>query len=229
MNNGNSRKLEGAWHLSYNWKKERGVYMKLQLALDRLPREECIRITKETAESIDIIEIGTGVIKEYGMSIVREMRTLFPEKLILADMKTCDAGKHEAHQAFEAGADITTVMAFSSDLTIKDTLKVADEMGKHIMIDLLEVHSRDRMAELKELGVKLVSLHVGKDKQTEGKFNTTLFSLVEGFDFEVAVAGGINLESLPEIAKHQPDIIIAGSSITGAESPASIAAEMKNI
>ncbi|MBY0099207.1 3-hexulose-6-phosphate synthase [Mesobacillus maritimus] len=201
--------------------------MKLQLALDRLTREECLRIAKETEESIDIIEIGTGVIKEYGMAIIREMRALFPDILILADMKTCDAGKHEARQAFEAGADITTVMAFSSDLTIKDTLQVAEEMGAQIMIDLLEVHSRDRLAELKELGVQLVSLHVGKDKQTEGKFNTALFSLVEGFDFEVAVAGGINLESLPEITTHHPDIIIAGSSITGAENPASVAAEMK--
>ena len=201
--------------------------MKLQLALDRLTREECLRIAKETEESIDIIEIGTGVIKEYGMSIIREMRALFPNKLILADMKTCDAGKHEARQAFEAGADITTVMAFSSDLTIKDTLQVAEEMGTQIMIDLLEVHSRDRLAELKELGVQLVSLHVGKDKQTEGKFNTALFSLVEGFNFEVAVAGGINLDSLPEIATHHPDIIIAGSSITGAENPASVAAEMR--
>jgi 3-hexulose-6-phosphate synthase len=203
--------------------------MKLQLALDRLSREECLRIAKETEESIDIIEIGTGVIKEYGMAIIREMRNLFPEKLILADMKTCDAGKHEARQAFEAGADVTTVMAFSSDLTIKDTLQVAEEMGKQIMIDLLEVHSSDRISELKELGVKLVSLHVGKDKQTEGKFNTALFSLVEGFDLEVAVAGGINLENLPEIAAHHPEIIIAGSSITGSDNPAKVAAEMKKL
>ncbi|WP_078431494.1 3-hexulose-6-phosphate synthase [Metabacillus halosaccharovorans] len=203
--------------------------MNLQLALDRLTKEDCIRIAKETEKSIDIIEIGTGVIKEYGMSIIREMRSLFPDKLILADMKTCDAGKHEARQAFEAGADITTVMAFSSDLTIKDTLQVAKEMGKQVMIDLLEIHSRDRIAELKELDVKLVSLHVGKDKQTEGTFDTTLFSLVEDFNFEVAVAGGINLENIREIAAHQPDIIIAGSSITGAEKPALAAAKMKGI
>ncbi|MBU7595229.1 3-hexulose-6-phosphate synthase [Metabacillus halosaccharovorans] len=203
--------------------------MNLQLALDRLTKEDCIRIAKETEKSIDIIEIGTGVIKEYGMSIIREMRSLFPDKLILADMKTCDAGKHEARQAFEAGADITTVMAFSSDLTIKDTLQVAKEMGKQIMIDLLEVHSRERIAELEELGVKLVSLHVGKDKQTEETFDTTLFSLVQGFDFEVAVAGGINLENIHVISSHQPDIIIAGSSITEAEKPALAAAKMKGI
>jgi len=204
------------------------IRLKLQLALDRLTKEECIRIAKETEESTDILEIGTGVIKEYGMSIIREMRSLFPTKVILADMKTCDAGKHESLQAFDAGADITTVMAFSSNITIKDTLDIAKETGNQIMIDLLEVHSRERLIELKELGVKLVSLHVGKDKQTEGNFNTELFSLVEGFGFEVAVAGGIKLENIPDIAVYNPDIIIAGSSITGAENPAYMAAKMKN-
>ncbi|WP_080847551.1 3-hexulose-6-phosphate synthase [Cytobacillus gottheilii] len=201
--------------------------MKLQLALDRLTKEKCMTIAKETEESIDIIEVGTGVIKEYGMSIIRELRTLFPDKMILADMKTCDAGKHEARQAFEAGADITTVMAFSSDLTIKDTLQAAREMGKQVMVDLLEVHSRARIEELKELGVKLVSLHVGKDQQTVGKFNTELFSLVSGFDFDVAVAGGIKLDNVRDIADHKPDIIIAGSSLTGAENPAAAARTMK--
>jgi 3-hexulose-6-phosphate synthase len=202
--------------------------VKLQLALDRLTKEDCIKIAKETDESIDIIEIGTGVIKEYGMAIIRDMRQLFPDKLILADMKTCDAGKHEARQAFEAGADITTVMAFSSDITIKDTLQVAKEIGKQVMIDLLEVHSRTRIEELKKLGVQLVSLHVGKDQQTEGGFNTELFSLVDGLDLKVAVAGGINLDNLSEISGHHPDIIIAGSSITGAENPAMMARKIKS-
>jgi 3-hexulose-6-phosphate synthase len=203
--------------------------VKLQLALDRLTREECIQIVKETESDIDIIEVGTGVIKEYGMAIVREMKDLFPGKQIVADMKTCDAGKHEALQAFEAGADITTVMAFSSNLTIKDTLDVANKTGNQVMIDLLEVESRERVEELKELGVNLVSLHVGKDKQHEGNFNTSLFSLIKGLEVEVTVAGGINLDTLPDIIKERPNTIIVGSAITKAENPQEVAAEMRKL
>ncbi|KKE77876.1 orotidine 5'-phosphate decarboxylase [Oceanobacillus caeni] len=203
--------------------------MKLQLALDRLTKEQCFQLVTDTKESIDIIEIGTGVIKEYGMSIVRDMREQFPDKEILADMKTCDAGKHETLQAFDAGADITTVMAFSAIPTIKDTLNVAKEMDKRIMIDLLECHSKDRIRELENIGTDLVSLHVGKDKQTEGTFNTELFTLVNGFNFEVAVAGGINLDTIPEIVKEKPDIIIVGSAITKAEDPAKVAKEMRQM
>lgn len=203
--------------------------MKLQLALDRLTWNECLHLVQETEEFIDLIEVGTGVIKEYGMSIVRELRKLYPDKKIVADMKTCDAGKHEALQAFGAGADITTVMAFSSDLTIKDTLQVAGQTGKQVMIDLLEVSSRERMEQLHELGVDLVSLHVGKDKQQKGVFNTELFSLVKGFNFQVKVAGGINLNTLPEIIKEKPDTVIVGSAITKSENPQETAAMMKEI
>ncbi|MBP2076082.1 3-hexulose-6-phosphate synthase [Oceanobacillus polygoni] len=203
--------------------------MKLQLALDRLTRHECFHLMEEVKDYIDIIEIGTGVIKEYGMAIVKEMRELFPDKLILSDMKTCDAGRHEAYQAFKAGSDMTTVMAFSSDLTIKDTLQVAEEMGAKVMVDLLEVHSKDRITDLEQLGVSLVSLHVGKDKQAEGGFTTDLFSLVKESSFEIAVAGGINLESLPEIIQEEPDIIIVGSAITAADNPKSVAGEMRRI
>lgn len=189
-----------------------------------------MKLVRETQESIEIIEIGTGVIKEYGMAIVREMREHFPEAVILADMKTCDAGKHEAKQVFEAGADITTVMAFSSDATISDTLKVASEYGKRVMIDLLEVDSKERMAQLSQLGVDLVSLHVGKDKQeTDGYFSTDLFQLTQGFEFEVAVAGGITLESLPEIVKENPEIVIVGSAITKASNPKQHAQQMKQL
>ncbi|MFC4557658.1 3-hexulose-6-phosphate synthase [Virgibacillus kekensis] len=203
--------------------------MKLQLALDRLTREECLRIVKETEQEIDLIEVGTGVIKEYGMAIVREIKKIYPNKTIVADMKTCDAGGHEAKQAFEAGADIVTVMAFSSDLTIKDTMKVAEEYRKQAMVDLLEVSSRDRMQQLENIGVNLVSLHVGKDKQQEGNFDTELFSLVKGFEFEVTVAGGINLDTLPDIIQKKPDTVIVGSAITKASNPQQIASEMKRL
>ena len=202
--------------------------MRMQLALDLLSKARCIRIAEDTKDDVDIIEIGTGVIKEYGMPIIREMRELFPEKTILADMKTCDAAKHEVKQALEAGADITTVMAFSADASIKDALQAAQESGGEIMIDLLEVQSKQRVEELASLGVKLVSLHVGKDQQSKGAFHTDLFALTEGTDLTVAVAGGINESSLPGIVAKHPDILIVGSAITGKDNPREAACKLRS-
>ena len=189
--------------------------VKLQLALDRLSYDECLKILEETSESIDWIEIGTGVIKEYGMSIVREIRENFPETTIVADMKTCDAGKYEAAQAYEAGADITTVMAFASDQTISDMLHVALAYEGRIMVDLLGVSNKNRIRQIQELGVDLVSLHFGIDMQKNGSITGDIFELVNEIQgLQVAVAGGINLESLPAILPYQPTTLIVGGGIT---------------
>jgi 3-hexulose-6-phosphate synthase len=204
--------------------------MNIQIALDRLSREQCFQILEKTNPFVDWIEIGTGVIKEYGMTIIREIREAYPDKTIVADMKTCDAGKHEAIQAFDAGADITTVMAFSSNKTITDTLDVAKGRGKKVMVDLLGISEKKRIVELRELGVTLVSLHFGKDMQEEGELSTDLFSLTRGITgLKSAVAGGINLKSLPTIIEQHPDTIIIGSAITKAEDPYEAAAAMKGV
>ncbi|GAE28575.1 D-arabino-3-hexulose 6-phosphate formaldehyde lyase [Halalkalibacter wakoensis JCM 9140] len=204
--------------------------MNIQLALDRLSREECFDVIKETERYIDWIEVGTGVIKEYGMSIIREIKEAFPNKVLVADMKTCDAGRYEAAQAFEAGADITTVMAFSADKTILDTLEVARKQGKRVMIDLLGMTDPTRLEELEQLGVDLIGLHFGKDMQLEGEIHTDLFNLVESYStFEVAIAGGINIGSLPDILEKSPNTIIVGSAISKAEDRTEVAKKMKGL
>lgn len=204
--------------------------MKIQLALDRLSKEECFRLIEETRESVDWIEIGTGVIKEYGMSIIREVKQRYPDTILVADMKTCDAGAAEAAQAFEAGADISTVMAFSADNTISDTLAVAKKYGRRMMIDLLGVDDPGRVKEIEQLGADLVSLHYGKDMQQEGAMNTDLFDLLKGTSaFEVAVAGGINIETLPALIEKSPSIVIVGSAITKVADSQKVAEQMKGV
>ena len=193
--------------------------MKIQLALDRLTKEECFSILEETADNIDWIEVGTGVIKEYGMEIIREIRHEYPHKPIVADMKTCDAGRHEAIQAFKAGADILTVMAFSHNNTIIETLEVARQYNKQIMIDLLGVQTKQRAEELQRLGVDLFCLHIGKDMQQEGALvDPSLYELVSGLEnIEFAIAGGISEKTIR--ALNGVDIAIVGSAITGSRNP----------
>ncbi|WP_059103020.1 3-hexulose-6-phosphate synthase [Shouchella shacheensis] len=203
--------------------------MKLQLALDRLTWDECLALARETEANVDIIEIGTGVIKEYGMAIVRKLSDTFPEHTILADMKICDAGEHEAKQAFDAGADIATVMAFASDATIQGTHQVAEKYGKQMMIDLLQVREREKVKQLKALGVSFVGLHIGKDQQQDHQLSSALFSLVEDLHLTTSVAGGVTLASLRGICEHSPDVVIVGSAITKADDPGGAARSMRKI
>src|SRR5699024_12219465 len=110
-----------------------------------------------------------------------------------------------------------------------EMLNVIKEMNSQVMVELIEIQTPERVKEIDSLIVELVSLHVGKDKQTEGTFHTDLFSLIQDSSVQVAVAGGINAQTLPEIKNHEPDIIIVGSAITGKESPMLAATELREI
>lgn len=205
--------------------------MRLQLALDRLTREECFSLIQETAEFVDIVEIGTGVIKEYGMAIVRDIHKQFPDKPLLADMKTCDAGRHEAYQAFGAGATFVTAMAFAADQTIKEMLLVAKELNGEVVIDLLNCSDPDRVRSLYELGARHFCLHIGKDMQSKGDTSVLAqFNLVSGLDDgTIYIAGGITLESAGRIDHRLIDVAIVGSGITAADNPRAAAKSIHSV
>ena len=85
--------------------------MKLQLALDDITLEDALSLVRTVRDYIDIIEIGTPFVIEYGMEAVRVMKKEFPEKEILADLKIMDAGDYEAEEALKAGADMPKKIA----------------------------------------------------------------------------------------------------------------------
>src|SRR5690625_4089277 len=143
-------------------------------------------------------------------------------------MKTCDTGASETTQAFEGTADITTVMTFSSDETTVDCRDVANSYNKEVMIELLRDTNPKKIVELKSIGEELLRVHVGKDMHKSGETTNFNFDIIQNKQaFKIAVAGGINVNSLPQIAPYKPDIIIVGSSITKADDKKAVASKMK--
>ena len=96
--------------------------MKLQLALDTLSLKQCLDLVEKVKDTVDIVEIGTPVLLEYGLWAVREMKGRFPDLEVLADAKIMDAGEYEASQCFEAGADYVTVLGASHDTDRKSVV-----------------------------------------------------------------------------------------------------------
>ena len=70
--------------------------MKLQLALDILDINKIDYIINETFEFVEVIEIGTPVIMKYGINAVKDIKTKYKNKTILADLKMFDGGIKEA-------------------------------------------------------------------------------------------------------------------------------------
>ena len=113
--------------------------MKLQVAIDRVSIEKAIEIIKEVEEYADIVEIGTSLIKDFGLESVRRIKKEFPNKIILADIKTVDEAEYEFEAVYSAGADIATVLGGASLETLRICKRVANKYKKDYLIDLIEV------------------------------------------------------------------------------------------
>jgi 3-hexulose-6-phosphate synthase/6-phospho-3-hexuloisomerase len=167
----------------------------------------------------DWLEAGTPLIKSEGMDIVRQLREQFPGKIIVADMKTIDTGALETEMAAKAGADVICLLAASHDSTILDAVKSARKYGVKIMIDLIGVSDIIKRAkELERLGADYLCIHVGIDEQMHGKNPRHILSLlVKQINLPIAVAGGLNSETVNDMVRIGARIIIVGGAITKAK------------
>ena len=90
----------------------------LQVALDSINLDEVFQTAELIQDYVDILEIGTILLKKEGIHIIEKMKEIFPQKLIFVDTKTVDLGRIEAQVMFEAGADMMSVCSLASDATI---------------------------------------------------------------------------------------------------------------
>jgi 3-hexulose-6-phosphate synthase len=206
--------------------------MKLQLALDLVDIPGAIELVKEVEEYIDVVEIGTPVVINEGLKAVKEVKAAFPDLTVLADLKIMDAAGYEVSQASAAGADIITILGTAEDESIKGAVEEARKQGKQILVDMIAVKDvAARAKELDELGADYICVHTGYDLQAVGKNSFedlhTIKSVVK--NAKTAIAGGIKLETLPEVIKEQPDLIIVGGGITGKEDKRATAREMQEL
>lgn len=200
--------------------------MKIQLALDRFTIPEAVHITNIVQDSIDWVEIGTSLIKEFGISSIEQLKNEFPEKVMVADVKTIDNAKYEFEMCFKAGADVATVMGVSPLVTIETCMNLASKMNKQVMIDLLNT-TEEQKRELLQYREAVFCFHVSKDEQelANQAQNGHLFNgdLSEFLTMKTAFAGGLTHESIRSLSGFNPSVAIIGSAITKAKDPAQAA------
>ena len=192
----------------------------LQVALDLLNEHRALAIAKDSVKGgADWLEAGTPLIKSEGIDVVRKLKELFPDKTLVADMKTMDTGAFETEMAAKAGADVVCILAAADDSTIIDALKSARKYGTKLMVDLIGVEDKVKRAkDLEKLGVDYLCMHVGIDEQMVGKKPVgILTSVVKNTNIPLAVAGGINSETAANVVKAGASIVIVGGAITKAK------------
>ncbi|QNS07816.1 orotidine 5'-phosphate decarboxylase / HUMPS family protein [Streptomyces xanthii] len=194
--------------------------LQLQIALDRIELERAVEITAAVAPHTDWIEVGTSLIKRFGITAVREVAAAAGPVPVLADLKTPDDASYEFTLAYEAGAASATVLGCAGDATLDAAVHVAAEHGREVVVDLMETTGERRAALAARLpsGVVLAA-HVAKDAQRAGGSPTELLGPWRR-GRRVAVAGGLTAADLPAFASGPDDVrVIVGSAVTGAVDP----------
>jgi 3-hexulose-6-phosphate synthase/6-phospho-3-hexuloisomerase len=194
----------------------------LQLALDFVDLKRALKNAQAgIAGGVDWLEAGTPLIKSEGLEAVRQLRQLFPQATIVADMKIMDTGRVEVEAAAKAGANIVDVLGASTDATIRECIQAGKNYGAKIAVDMIAVDDVVARAQsVAELGADLVTIHCAVDEQMEGKDPFAILRQVsKKLTIPVGVAGGINSETAAEAVKAGASIVIVGGAINKAMDP----------
>lgn len=203
--------------------------MKLQFAMDTLSTEAALELAAAAAPHVDILELGTPLIKSAGLSAITAIKAAHPDKIVFADLKTMDAGELEADIAFTAGADLITVLGAAGDSTIVGAVAAAKKHGKGVVVDLIGVADKStRAKEVVALGAEFVEMHAGLDEQAEEGFTFgTLLSDGESSGVPFSVAGGVNVTSIASVQQSGALVAVAGGAIYGAPDVGAAAAALR--
>lgn len=203
----------------------------LQVALDNQSMASAYETTRLIAEEVDIIEVGTILCVAEGVRAVRDLKALYPHKIVLADAKIADAGKILSRMCFEANADWITVICCADINTTKGALEVAKEFNGDVQIELTGYWTWEQAQEWRDAGIGQVVYHRSRDAQAAGvawgEADISAIKRLADMGFKVTVTGGLALEDLPLFQGIPIHVFIAGRSIRDAASPVEAARQFK--
>jgi 3-hexulose-6-phosphate synthase len=204
--------------------------VKLQVALDVPTLDEALTLARQVADYVDILELGTPLIKAEGVSAVGAIKSAHPNRLVFADLKTADAGELEADLAFAVGADLVTVMGTADDDTIRGAVEAGRKAGRKVVADMITVVDGRvrRIREVSQLGVDFVEIHAGLDEQARPDYSIESL-LVDGREAGVpfSIAGGVSVHTIASVKEAGAEIAVVGGSIYSADDPAAAAKALR--
>ncbi|MHC4982667.1 MAG: 3-hexulose-6-phosphate synthase [Planctomycetota bacterium] len=204
--------------------------IRLQVALDFVELSRALKVAQAAvAGGADIIEAGTPLIKSEGLDAVRRLREMFPDKTIVADMKTMDAGRAEAEAAAKAGANVMTVLAAASPATIRECVEAGRNYGIDVAVDLLGAGDPVEFArQAAQLGASWLNVHCAIDVQMTGGDPLGPLKEIRGATgLTLGVAGGINSETAAAAVEAGADVVIVGGAIIKAADPKQATADIR--
>ena len=176
------------------------------------------------AGGVDIVEMGTPLLKNEGVSnVVPAFRKQFPKALLLADMKTMDGGAFESRAVYAGGGNIIDFLALAGVDTARAVCAVRDEFRRNAselprlaFADILVPHqgpaaqAAEVALRMLEAGVDAVGVHLQSDARRAdpkliesdflGDMARAIFERV-GKAAPVQVVGGLNAAQAKSLAR----------------------------
>ncbi len=195
----------------------------LQIALDIPKLDHVKNVIEQTPESDNIIfEIGTPLVKKYGVSVVEKLREVKEDGFFVVDLKTLDTGNLETRMVSDAGGDGVVISGLASKSTIENAIKEAEKTGIYSIIDTLNVDEPIELIKNLNKTPDIVELHRAidvEDEESHGWENIEEIRNLLGRKGLVAVAGGIRTHNVKEALQSGADVLVVGRAITNAKDP----------
>ncbi len=203
----------------------------LQVALDNFSLSEALESTRVLAPEVDVIEAGTLLCLATGAESVQNLRTLYPDNLIVADLKIVDAGGELANMACSKGANWVTVMCNAANATKAKAIEAAKKLGGEMQVELFGTWSYEDAEEWKKIGITQVIYHQSRDALNSGgswgEANMQVVKKLAEMGFQVSVTGGLTLDVIKLFKGIPVKCFIVGRNLRNAEDPAAEARAWK--
>lgn len=201
---------------------------KLQVALDSDNTAQAIEVLRKVEDVIDVVEAGTILVYRDGLSAVRNLRAMAPDKILLADIKCADAGTKCGQSCKDAGADWMTCINAATVPTMSNAQKEIE-----VQVELYEGwDNKERMQEWLDHGIHQVVYHQSRDAKFAGqKWSEQDVENVKNLinmGFKVSVTGGVHPEILKLFKGVPVYTFIAGRAIREADDPHAVAKQFKD-
>ena len=203
----------------------------LQVALDHLDIPSALAAARSLVDEVDVLEMGTILCYAEGAKTVGMLRALYPDKMIVADLKAADAGGTVAEIVFSQGADWMTVICNAPYATMEAALEVARKYNGDLQIELYGDWTFEHAQKWRAIGLTQAIYHRGRDAglagQQWGEEDRGKIRRLADMGFEVSVTGGLYADDLWIFKGIPVKCFIAGRGLYGADNPAQAARDFK--
>jgi len=195
----------------------------VQLSLDLTSIDEALHVAEIGVRAgVDFLEAGTPLILAEGLRAVQALHAAFPDKPIVADLKTMDGGYLEAEMMAKAGAAYVVVMGVAHPATIRAVVRAAHDYGIQTMGDIMAAPDKVACAQMLEAnGVDVVIVHTGFDERHEITGLSPLDDLAAitaAVHIPVQAVGGLSIAQMKRCPALGAPLVVVGAPLAIADS-----------